>query len=113
MNFNHQYNYVPHPEYYETNNEPSLTVPDQSYTIKELLMRFTSGGMPAIAKTGTYEEDPTFEDLDPTRLGDFDLADLTELQIEFEQKKAWLDAEIQKQKDAAKTTTEESEVETQ
>lgn len=113
MNFNHQYNYEPQPEYYEENTQPSLTVPDQSYTIKELLMRFTSGGMPDIAKTGTYEDDPSFEDIDPTRLGDFDLADLTELQIELDQKKAWLDAEIQKQKDAANTTTKQSEVETE
>jgi len=42
---------------------PSLTVPDMSYTVRELLEKFTSGGsLPPIDNQAEYEENPTFDD---------------------------------------------------
>lgn len=109
MVFRTQFNY--NGDRGERNNGlASMTVPDQSYTVRELLQKFTSGGMPDVAKVPQYEEDPDFDDIDPTRLPDFDLADLTELQLELDQRKATLDAYIAEQQ--AKNVESESQDET-
>ncbi len=57
----------------------SVTVPDDSYTIKELILRFNSGCMPAIGRNVIYDDDPDFECIDPTCSPDFDLVDHSEL----------------------------------
>lgn len=41
--FRTQYNSHEFPKYYEKNILPSLTIPDQSYTIAEIIDRFTRG----------------------------------------------------------------------
>lgn len=60
----------------EVNKEPSLTVPDMSFTIQELLERFTS--IPEIMKQGFYDDDPTFDDGYPL---DVDLVDIQENEL--------------------------------
>lgn len=57
----------------------SLTVPEQSLTINQIMSRFASGIAPDIVKQGYYSEDENlnFEDYDETRNLDFDLVDYT------------------------------------
>lgn len=60
----------------ETNNEPSVTVPGQAYTIEELLVKFGQGQNPVSVKDGIYYgEAQDFDDFDPTTSPDFDLVD--------------------------------------
>lgn len=85
MNFKHAYNFVFGANCKEkANYEPSLTVPDMAMTVKQLLQRVRAGSVPKVMFQGTFEEEPSFEFIDPTRSGDFDLSDLTELQLEID-----------------------------
>ena len=42
--------------------EKSMTVPDQSYTIREILERFTSGIAPPLMRESSYDEDDYITD---------------------------------------------------
>mgnify|MGYP000667838063 CR=1 FL=1 len=66
----------------ETNNEPSQTIPDLSYTIRELLEKFAHGVMPPVGRDVVYDEDPDIDNPDPTRDPAFDLSDATRLKEE-------------------------------
>lgn len=59
-------------------SEVSQAVPDQSYSVKDLLRRFTTGTAPAVAKQSFYEENPDIDNPLPT-LNELDLAELQEL----------------------------------
>lgn len=63
--------------------EPSLTEPDQCYTVQELLNRHISGSLPDISQPYYYDtdvQDPHgFDNVDPTMRPDFDLADYASL----------------------------------
>ena len=51
----------------EVNNEPSLTVPDDSLSIQEILINFTRGTLPPISRQpqyGTEEDNAAFLDSD-------------------------------------------------
>lgn len=67
----HWYNFVP--SHGEVNKEASLTVPDMSYSIRELLENFVR--MPEIATPAIWQEEP---DIDSPRSMASDLTDLTE-----------------------------------
>lgn len=62
--FKTQYNFCFDPvQHSEPKSElPSLTVPDMSYTVRELIEKFTTGGMPPIQHEGTYDENLDFSD---------------------------------------------------
>ena len=47
----------------ELNTEPSQTVPDDSYTVKDILSRFTRGIDPMLTRMGQYDGDQN-ENLD-------------------------------------------------
>lgn len=57
---------------------PSLTVPDQSYSIREILEKFSRGIDPYLTKLPSYDEDDidVEDDVTPDRLPDHDLSDL-------------------------------------
>lgn len=57
---------------------PSQTVPDMSYTIKELLERHTNGSMPPVYREAIYQELDNWE-VNPMVKPDFELSDLQEL----------------------------------
>lgn len=57
---------------------PSLTVPDASFTVRQLLDRFTTGNVPAIAREGYYENED-WDDYSPMNDHDFDLTDAQNL----------------------------------
>lgn len=75
--FKHPYILELFPDEGEVNNEPSLTVPDQSLTVSEILARFARG-LPVTAS----QVSPLFEDTeglpDPRSLDLVDRAELAE-----------------------------------
>lgn len=63
---------------------PSLTVPDQSLTISQVLTKFASGTLPNISKQPQYDYDETsdkkldnMDNISPFRTQNYDLADYT------------------------------------
>lgn len=85
--FNNKYiNVIRNGERGIENNDPSVTVPGQSYTIAELIEKHRIGISPEVSKPVTYMENPTFDDVDPTADPDFDLADVTTLKSEIDLK---------------------------
>lgn len=64
--------------------KPSLSVPDQSLTITQVLNRFQAGTLPAISKNPQYDYDETtrkeadnLDVISPFRRQNYDLADYT------------------------------------
>lgn len=65
---------------------------DATYTVDELLYKYSAGGIAAVSGTGlVYDDDPDIDNPDPTLDGDFDLADYARIQTElndrYEEKK--------------------------
>lgn len=76
------YNYLDHPG--ELNLEDSLTIPDQSYNIADIVQRFTMGQPLNISqRTPFYLGSEDFNDIDPTAAPDFDLVDADNLSREM------------------------------
>jgi len=67
---------------YETNNEPSLTIPDQTMSVREILTRF-SRGLPIDQKIPTYNESESDEYIPDPRY--MDLAERQELSEIFKE----------------------------
>lgn len=92
--FINRYNFDPKAKHVfeKSNTAPTETVPDQSYTISEIINRFTGGILPNIQRNVSFDEDPTFDSDDITRRPDFDLVDASEalasLSEKFEAEKA-------------------------
>lgn len=81
--FRTQYNNEP--SINELQYEPgiSLTVPDMSYTVQQIMDKFTSGNVPDIQNNNmAYDDEPSFDDI--TRPYDLDLADISALKAELE-----------------------------
>lgn len=72
-------------------DDVSETIPNQSFSIQEIITRFTGGIMPTITKRVYYDDNADFDSVDPTLRPDYDLTDaysrLSELSDEFEQRK--------------------------
>lgn len=105
--FTTPYTYALHVEqgFVEFNDEPSMTVPDQSYTIRDLIDRFTRGIAPPVGQDGLYSEEDELEDfyVDPWR-HITDLSDITEMEMDLAARKAELiRAQEQKASDAKPT----------
>lgn len=105
--------------YVKIYTQPSQTVPDDSYSVKDILQRFTRGIDPMLTRIGQYDSeesepldlnDTQFE-LNPIRQIE-DLTDITELQMfldRTEQNKQILIERIkeQREKDAKKLASEQ------
>lgn len=59
----------------ENVSSESLTQPDMSYDIKTILAKFTVGIDPAVSKIPNYEDDVSFDSIDPARTPGFDVFD--------------------------------------
>lgn len=70
---NLQYNYKDNQG--EINNEPSETVPNQSFTVGEVLLRFSNGTLPNIVQPVYYDDNDDFDNVDITQDPAFDLVD--------------------------------------
>jgi hypothetical protein len=58
------------------NMEPSMTVPDQAISVSELLARYTRGIAPSCAREAYWDDNPEFDNVDPSESPDFDLSDV-------------------------------------
>jgi len=58
--YNFKYDKAIHTE--KKSELPSDTVPDMSYSVREMLEKFTTGGMPDVKQLGEYDENATFSD---------------------------------------------------
>lgn len=65
-----QYNRELHPCNYEINNEPSMTVPDQTMSIKTLLERYARGLPLEGVQNPIWQEGEEFDDLPDPRTMD-------------------------------------------
>lgn len=89
---------------YEETSDEVLTVPDQSYTVRELLENFTSNIPPSVniyEDQGLFDENDEFG-YDPIGDRDLDLVDLQQLRDEIDERIARQTAELtQKERKAA------------
>lgn len=54
----------------------SMTIPDMSYSLKELVDKFTLGNLPVdVVRSVMYSDNPDFDDFIAHEYGDFDLTD--------------------------------------
>lgn len=97
----------------EKNTKPSETIPNDAYTIGQLLQKFTTGIMPPVNREGLYSDDD-LDDMDPTDYYDFDRVDAINLSIELSENKQRLDEakdkfnkEEQKRKEQAENNKKE------
>lgn len=87
IKFTTPYNYKSKEQDKENPDPVSMTIPGQSYTIKELVEKHRIGIIPNISNNKPqYSENPTFDIIDVTSLPDFDLVDGTELKELIENK---------------------------
>lgn len=85
----HWLNYTESVDSFEPVTGVSETVPDQSYTIRDLLERFASGTMPPVGQDGYYDDETEVENwiTDPTLKPDFDLADYTSETLKLQEQR--------------------------
>jgi len=76
----------------------SLTLPDQSYSIQEMLEKFVRGIPVSTATNGGYDDDPDMDNIDPSRMADYDLTTLTEMQEEYSVLLKSINEEVEKKK---------------
>lgn len=97
--------YSPDEVKYEETSDEVVTVPDQSYTVRELLENFTSNIPPSMniyEDQGSFDENDEFG-YDPVGDRDLDLVDLQQLKAEIDERIARQTAALaRKEKEAAK-----------
>lgn len=94
------------PKSYQTFTEPSLAVPDQSLTIKEILNRYTKGLPVEGYKNPTYNEES-----EGIRAKGLDLVDQQELKMSTAEKIEHLTTEVKKAKAKKKPVKPEEAIE--
>ncbi len=87
-------NYHTFDKKYEKNGKPSLTIPDQTMSIRELLRRYASGLPLGGSKEPIYEGEDG-DGVDPRRL---DLAERQELEIAARQELAEIEERLKSKK---------------
>ena len=96
--------YQPEAVKYEETSDEVITVPDQSYTVRELLESFTSNIPPSLKEyedQGLFDENDEFG-YDPIGDRDLDLVDLQQLRDEIDERIARQTAALaRKEKKAA------------
>ena len=95
--------YSPDKVKYEETSDEVVTVPDQSYTVRELLENFTSNIPPSLnmyEDQGSFDENDEFG-YDPIGDRDFDLVDLQQLRAEIDERIARQTAALTSKEKAA------------
>lgn len=83
----------------EINKEPSLTVPNQSLSVRDILQRYTMGTMiPEMSRSVYYDGLEDFDQSDETLKPDFDLSDATRISQEVANRLAEAQAEANQKK---------------
>lgn len=85
----------------EVNEEKSLTIPNQAYTIQELLRMHIQGIKPDIQKQAIYEDEDFGENFNPLRKQNFDLSDLDEIKDDLTKVQQY---HLNKEKEAKKAS---------
>lgn len=78
MRFRHAYNFELNDSSMTSNDEPSMTIPDESYTVQELFRRFAAGIAPPVSQNPHFELDENsddFDSYDPIEDPSFDMVD--------------------------------------
>lgn len=74
--FRHQYNYEPGKHSFEYVSGESETIPGQALTVREMLDNYVKGvPLDGLYHHGSFEDDPDYEDFDPTSDPAFDIVD--------------------------------------
>lgn len=102
-------NYHEFPQYNEVNTLPSLTQPEQSLSVKEILAHHTRGVPLEVGKVPIYYGDDT-EFPDPRKL---DLSELQELREQYQAEIAQIKSKYQKDLDEKKAAQAAAEKERQ
>lgn len=85
----------------------SITIPDESYTIKDLVQKFSQGIDPSISKLAEYSEDSDDHDQpDMRKLATADLSDVDNYKRELASRRLALLQDMEKQKTEANKKTE-------
>ena len=95
--------YSPDEVKYEETSDEVVTVPDQSYTVRELLENFTSNIPPSLnmyEDQGLFDENDEFG-YDPIGDRDLDLVDLQQLRAEINERIARQTAELTQKEERA------------
>lgn len=95
-----------HKKRYEVLSDELLTAQDESFTIKEILDKFTSGQPLPIAHTPHYDDDPDYDNIDPQLL-DLDISEVYQLLNDTKQNLS--DLEQRKQELLAQQEQQEKE----
>lgn len=103
-----QFNFVHDLKKEEKISPISLTMPDQAFTIKEILEKFTNGVPPELTKLPQYQENPDFDSYDETLDPAFDLSDATIRLAELNTEKILLEKQIEQNKAVVDTTAKET-----
>lgn len=104
-----QYNSEDHPG--EFNTEDSQTIPGQTYTVSEVLFRFSNGTLPNIVKTPHYEDNPDFDNVDITQNPAFDMVDAENFvqKIKHQQSERKLKKDLEKEEEERKSNAEQKD----
>lgn len=105
--FNTPYNFVLTDDMMEHNNEPSMTVPDMSYSIQEILDKFVRGISLPVMNNLSYDDDVDVENMivDPLR----SMNDLSDI-VSFRQEVADFESNMKQREETkgeAQTSVEE------
>lgn len=71
-------NYKPKKEHKQTFTEESQTIPNEAYTVKDLMNKFTSGTMPAVQKQTYYDSEANFDYIPPNQRNYLDITEAEE-----------------------------------
>ena len=94
MRIKNTLNYDQFPSIGESNSEPSLTIPDQTLPVRELLVRYAKG-LPLDGQKQAIWEGEDGDGIDPRRL---DLAERQELEIAARQELAEIEERLKSKK---------------
>lgn len=62
----------------------SMTIPDMSFSVRDILERYTSGQQLLIQKNGSFEDEPSFDMLNPMETSDDLLTTREDMLIELD-----------------------------
>lgn len=91
----------------------SMTVPNETYSLRQIVEKFSREYPKNMLRTGYFDtnDEYDFDDIDPTRSGDFDLVDALELKGKIQEKRSRKQTIQETLKtDAQPTETQPSEV---
>lgn len=112
--FKTNYNGIKLDSDYEKVDPVSMTVPNETYSLREIVEKFSREYPKSLLRTGYYdqinEEDPDFDDIDLTRSVDFDLTDAIELKQKIQSKAKTRSQVIKETLDVKKDSPQPSEV---